>query len=485
MPCETDPSRWKALAVAALAFVMTLIDVSIVNVALPSIGQALEFAEADLQWVVTAYAITFGGFVLLGGRAADIFGRRRVFMTGVALFTLASLVCGLARSESVLIASRAVQGLGAATIASAALSIVMATFAEGTDRNRALGIWAALAGSGAAIGVLAGGVLTEYVGWEWIFLVNVPIGVIVLVFARRFIRESRSEREPSNDLAGAVTVTAGLALLVYAVSNAPDRSWGDVRTTLLIAFAALILAAFVVIESRAQDPLVPFGIFRVGQVAGANVAMFLVGAVIPATFFLLTLYVQRVLGWSALTAGLTFIAIAGTAILWAGLAQALVTHVGPRPVMAGGFTALTAGMVWYTQIPVDASYWSDLLPGYLLIGFAMPFAFVPVSVAALAGVRQHEAGLASGLLNTSNQIGGAIGVAVASSVCFWRFDTSMIDNGPGSFAESFTSGIHLAFWMLAGVALTGVVMAFALLRAGERREARQAATEEPPYVSVP
>jgi len=470
--------------VVAFAFVMTLIDVSIVNVALPSIGEAMEFAKADLQWVVTAYAITFGGLVLLGGRAADIFGRRRVFMTGVAVFTLASLVCGLAWSDDVLIGSRAVQGVGAATIASAALSIVMATFAEGADRNRALGIWAALAGSGAAIGVLAGGVLTEYVGWESIFLVNVPIGVIVLVLAPRFIRESRAKRKSSNDLAGAVTVTAGLALLVYAVSNAPDRSWGNARTTLLLALAALILAVFLVIESRAQDPLVPFRIFRVGRVAGANVAMFLVGAVIPSTFFLLTLYVQQVLGWSALAAGLTFIAIAGTAILWAGLAEALVTRVGPRPVMGAGFTALAVGMVWYTQIPVHASYWSDLLPGYLLIGFAMPFAFVPVSVAALAGVRQHEAGLASGLLNTSNQIGGAIGVAVASSVCLSRFNALMNDDGADSFAQSFTSGMHLAFCVLAGVALTGIVAALALLRAGEQRQAQQATTEEPPYVSV-
>src|SRR3954451_22602285 len=300
MRWETDPSRWKALAVVAFAFVMTLIDVSIVNVALPSIGEAMEFAKADLQWVVTAYAITFGGLVLLGGRAADIFGRRRVFMTGVAVFTLASLVCGLAWSDDVLIGSRAVQGVGRATIAPASLSIVRATFAEGPDRNRALGIWAALAGSGAAIGVLAGGVLTEYVGWESIFLVNVPIGVIVLVLAPRFIRESRAKRKSSNDLAGAVTVTAGLALLVYAVSNAPDRSWGNARTTLLLALAALILAVFLVIESRAQDPLVPFRIFRVGRVAGASVAMFLVGAVIPSTFSLLTLYVQQVLGWSAL-----------------------------------------------------------------------------------------------------------------------------------------------------------------------------------------
>ena len=360
---EVDPLRWKALAVVCAAFFMTVLDVSIVNVALPSIGKALDFSRESLQWVITAYAITFGGFLLLGGRAADLLGRRRVFLVGVVIFTAASFVCGLAWSEGVLIASRAVQGLGAAIISPAALSIVTTTFEEGAERNKALGIWGAIGGSGAAVGVLAGGVLTKYLGWEWIFFVNVPVGALALAVAPRFVRESRAGRDSSQDVAGAITVTAGLALLVYAVSNAPDHGWGSGWTLSRLAVAVVLLIAFLVVESRAKDPIMPFRIFRVSTVAGAYVAGLLLGGVVFANFFLLTLYVQQVLGWSALKTGGTFIATAGTAILWAGLAQALVTKIGPKTVMAIGFAAMVAGMVWYTQIPVHASYWSDLLPG--------------------------------------------------------------------------------------------------------------------------
>ena len=462
---ELDPNRWKALTIVCAAFFMTVLDVSIVNVALPSIGKSLNFSEQGLQWVITAYAITFGGFLLLGGRAADLLGRRRVFYVGVAVFTIASFVCGLAWSEGVLIMARAVQGLGAAIITPAALSIITTSFEEGPERNKALGIWGAIGGSGAAVGVLAGGILTKYLGWEWIFFVNVPVGALALALAPRFVRESRSDRDHSNDVAGAVTITAGLALLVYAVSEAPNHGWGSAWTISRLVVAAILLLAFLVIESRAKDPLMPFRIFRVRTVAGANVAGLFLGAIVFANFFLLTLYVQQVLQWSALKTGVTFVATAGTAILWAGIAQALVTRVGVKPVMAAGFIALIAGMIWYTQIPVHASYASDLLPGYLLVGFALPFTFVPVSIAALAGVERHEAGLASGLINTAQQVGGAIGVAVTSSISISHFNT-LVKSGT-SAPEAFTSGTQWAFWVTVGIAVAGLIATLVLIRPDE------------------
>ena len=461
---QSDPLRWKALAVVCAAFFMTVLDVSIVNVALPSIGKALHFTESNLQWVITAYAITFGGFLLLAGRMADLFGRRRVFVVGVTVFTIASLLCGLAWSEGVLIAARAVQGLGAAIITPSALSIVMTTFDEGAERNKALGIWGALGGGGAAVGVLAGGVLTKYLGWEWIFFVNVPVGALAFALTPRFVRESRAGRETSQDVGGAITVTAGLALLVYAVSNAPNHGWTSGWTLSRIAVAAALLIAFLAIEARAKDPLMPFRIFRIHTVAGANAAGLLLGAITFANFFLLTLYVQQVLHYSALKTGITFVATAGSAILWAGLAQALTTKVGVKPVLAAGFVAMTAGCIYYTQIPVHGSFWSALLPGYLLIGFALPFTFIPVSIAALAGVHYDEAGLASGLINTAQQIGGAVGVAVCSSVSISHFNHVVAKQG---FASAFTSGTSVAFWVLVGLSVAALAAGLTLISNAE------------------
>jgi EmrB/QacA subfamily drug resistance transporter len=459
-----DPLRWKALAVVCAAFFMTVLDVSIVNVALPSIGKGLHFAQDDLQWVITAYAITFGGFLMLGGRAADLLGRRKVFVAGVVVFTIASFFCGLAWSEGVLIASRAVQGLGAAIISPAALAIIMTTFDEGAERNKALGIWGAIGGGGAAVGVLAGGVLTKYLGWEWIFFVNVPVGAIALGLTPRFVRESRAARESSPDILGAVAVTSGLALLVYAVSTAPTHHWGSATTLLLLAGAIALLAAFLVIEARTKDPLMPFHIFRIRTVAGANISALLLGGSLFANFFLLTLYVQEVLEWSALKTGLTFIATAGSAVIWAGVAQGLVTRFGAKPIMIIGFVGMLAGMVWYTTIPADGSYWSDLLPGYLIIGFAIPFAFIPVSIAALAGIEHHEAGLASGIFNTAQQIGGAIGVAVVSSVSISHFNHLVKTDG---FPQAFTSGTRWGFWACVIVSIVGLLAVLTLVRSDE------------------
>jgi EmrB/QacA subfamily drug resistance transporter len=465
-----DPRRWLALAVVGTAFFMTVLDVSIVNVALPTIASDLHFSPENLQWVVTAYALTFGGFLLLGGRAADLLGRRSVFMVGVALFSIASLVCGLANSDGMLIAARAVQGLGGAIISPAALSIVSAVFTEGAERNKALGIWGALGGSGAAVGVLLGGILTKYAGWEWIFFVNVPVGALVFTAAPRIIRESRVQVAARHfDPLGAVTVTGGLALFVYALSRAPFEGWGSARTILLIILSAGLLVAFLVVERVVDEPLMPFQIFRIRTVAGANVVGALLGAALFANFFVLTLYVQDVLGYSALRTGLTFLATAGTAVVAAGVAQSLVTRVGVKPILAIGLVLMTAGMLWYTQIPVDGSYWPNLLPGYLFVGVGIAFSFVPVTIAALAGVAEREAGLASGLINTSQQIGGGIGVALASTVF-----TSHIGKGRPTL-QTLTDGYALAFWVLVAFSVLALAASLLLIRREELAETPAAA----------
>jgi EmrB/QacA subfamily drug resistance transporter len=450
----SNPHRWRILAVVATAFFMTILDVSIVNVALPSIGKDLNFSQANLQWVITAYAIAFGGFLLLGGRAADLIGRRLVFIVGVALFTAASLVCGLGQNEGMLIASRAVQGLGGAIISPAALSIVMTSFEEGAERNKALGVWGALGGSGAAVGVLAGGVLTEYLSWRWIFFVNVPVGALVLLLTPRIVPESRRDvAERHYDALGAVLVSSGLALLVYAISEAPNVGWQTARTILLLIGSGVLLAAFLANERRIHDPLMPFQIFRVRTVAGANVVGFLLGGVLFANFFVLTLYVQDVLGYSAIKTGVTFVATAGTAVVSAGVAQALTTRFGPKPIIVIGLILLTAAMVWYSQIPVHGSFASDLLP---------------VSIASLAGVAEREAGLASGLINTSQQVGGAIGTAIASTIFISHFKSLRIDGK--SVPEALTGGYAWAFWGLAVIGVLALIAALTLIRREEMAE---------------
>src|SRR3954447_25448116 len=344
---------------------MTVLDLSSVNVALPSIGKSLHFTEENLQWVVTAYAITFGGFLLLGGRAADLLGRKRIFMAGLALFSVASLVCGLATSPAMLVVARAVQGLGAALISPATLALITTTFEEGPERNKALGIWGAMGGGGAAAGVLFGGILTKYLGWEWIFFVNVPVGVAVLALTPGLIRESKAHLDTRTfDLPGAVAVTSGIGLLVFGISKAPTEGWSSTQTVVSLICAVILLAAFIAIEATTAAPLMPLRIFRVATVAGANAVALTLGAVVFANFLLLTFYVQNILGFSALKTGVTFLATAGTVVLVAGPAQALTTRIGPRPVLVIGMSLLTAGMIWYAQIPVHGKYASDLLPGY-------------------------------------------------------------------------------------------------------------------------
>jgi EmrB/QacA subfamily drug resistance transporter len=470
MATAPDPRRWKALAVLGIAYLMVVLDVSIVNVALPSIQTDLDFSPENLQWVVSAYALTFGGFLLLGGRIGDIIGRRRLFMAGLALFAVFSLLCGFATSDTMLIVARALQGAAGAILSPSVFSITLVTFAEGAERNKALGILGAIAGSGAAIGVLLGGVLTEYAGWEWIFYVNAPIGLFALWLALRYVRESRLEGiERRFDAAGAVSVTASLMLLVYGLTQAPNKGWGSGQTIGVLIGAAALMVLFLVIEARSRSPLVPLGFFRRRTPTGANIVGFGLGTMVFGMFFLLSLYMQQVLGFSALKTGVGYLAVALTAIVASGIAQALVTRVGVRPILALGMGLIGGGLIYFTQISPDGSYVADLLPGFLLVGVGLGFAFVPVSIAALSGIPPQEAGLASGLINTSQQIGGALGVAVLTTVSTTRTENLLADGTPQPVA--FTDGFSLAFWVAAAVAGISLLATLLLLRRADLQTA--------------
>jgi EmrB/QacA subfamily drug resistance transporter len=449
--------KWWGLALLLLVQFMVVLDIAIVNVALPSIQTDLGFSQENLQWVISAYALLFGGFLLLGGRAADLLGRRRLFLAGIVLFTVASLVSGLAWSDSALIGARALQGLGAAIVTPAALSIISTTFTEGSERNKALGAWGAVGAFGAVAGVLLGGILTDLLSWEWIFFVNIPVGVGAFALTPFLIGESRDATAKSFDLPGAVLVTSGLVALVYAITQANDYGWASLETTGLFAAAAALLAGFLAWEARAKDPLMPFSIFRLRTVVGANVAGLVMGTAMFGMFLMLTLYMQQVLGYSALRTGVGYLAVAGTAIFWSALAAQLVTRIGVKPVLVAGMTTLTAGLVYFTQVSVGGSYLGDLLPGFLLISVGIGFSFVPISIAALAGVQPSEAGLASGLINTSQQIGGALGIAALSAIAT-STTSDEVSNGT-ALNIALTDGFQGAFVAGAAVALVGILVA--------------------------
>lgn len=468
---STDSRKWIALVLLCATQFLVVLDVAIVNVALPSIQTALDFSQEDLQWVVSAYTLTFGGLLLLGGRAADLLGRRRVFMAGLVVFGLASLACGLAHTDTFLIGARAVQGIGAAVISPAALSILVTTFREGAERNKALGIWGAIAGVGGAAGVLAGGILTDWLGWEWIFFVNVPVSAVVLLLIPRYIDESRAEGATRNfDVAGAVSVTAGLALLVYALVNTDSAGWASAETIGLLAASAALIIGFLVIEMRAAAPLMPLGIFRLRSLSGANIVGLLLGAAIFSMFFFLSLYMQQVLGYSALRSGFAYLLVAVVIILAAGASQALVTRFGVRSILAIGMALLVLGLLWFTRIDVDGTYAVDLVPGFLLAGVGLGFSFVPVSIAALQGVTGQEAGVASGLINTSQQIGGALGIAILSTVATSHTEALIEDAGgaPDALPGALTEGFQYAFAVGAGMALIGLIATLVFLRGGQR-----------------
>jgi len=467
--------RWQAFAVLAVAYFMTIIDLTIVNVALPTIGRKLHFPESDLQWIVTAYALTFGGFLLLGGRAADLLGRRRLFMAGLATFTAASLACGLATTDGFMIAMRAVQGLGAAVVLPAGLSIVTNMFEEGAERNKALGVWGALGAGGATVGALAGGLLTRYVGWSYIFFLNVPLGIVVLSLTRRVVPESRLwTRARRYDPFGALSITAGLLLGVYTISQAPTVGWASTQTVAMLAATAVLLAVFVVWESKVEAPILPLRLLRIKTVAASNAVGFLLGASFFTFIFVGTLYMQQVLGYSALKTGLSWLAASLTSVALAGLSQVLVTKASVKTVMAFGMILIGGGILWATQIPAHGGFWANLAGPFFITGAGTAFAFIPVSIGALAGVAERDTGVASGLLNTTQQLGGALGVAVASCVATTHFHTLIGQGRPA--AAALTGGFQWALWVCGITGLAAVPAVFALSRHKEIAEAGDATT---------
>ena len=468
---EYAARRWQGLALLCVVQFMVILDASIVNVALPTIGEALDFSQDDLSWVVNAYVLTFGGFLLLGGRLADLLGRRRVFMAGLILFALASLAGGFAQNDIQLIIARAVQGLGAAIVSPAALSILTVTFKEGAERNKALGAWGAVAGSGGAVGVLLGGVLTEGIGWEWVLWVNVPIGLIAAYIAPRLIAESRSESETrSFDIPGAITVTAGLSLLVYAIVNAEKAGWGSTETIVLMTIALALIAAFVVIEQRTREPLVPFRIFRLPTLTGANAVGLLLGASLFSMFFFASLYMQQVLGYGAIKAGLSYIPLSVGIILAAGLSSQLATKIGFKPVLVTGLVFISVALVWWSQVSPDGDFVSDILGPSVLAAIGLGLCFVSVTIAAVAGVEDRESGLASGLINTSQQVGGALGLAILATVANSVSDDKLaVARTPAEQAVALTEGFQQAFLVGAGFAILGLILALTLIKTSDSK----------------
>jgi len=466
---ETQRAKNLALALLATAQFVVVLDASIVNVALPSIGRDLDFAQGDLSWVVNAYTLFFGGFLLLGGRLADLLGRRRIFIYGMWLFAIASLAGGLAQSDIWLVAARAVQGLGAALISPAALSILTTTFAEGAERNKALAVWGAVAGSGGAVGVLAGGMLTEWAGWEWVLFVNTPIGIAAAFLAPRLLDESRDESAPSWDIAGAVTVTAGLALLVYTLVDANDAGWGSAQTLGLGALSIALLVAFVIIELRRRYPLIPFSIFRLRTLRGSNVIGLLLGMSLFSMFFFISLYMQQVLGYDPLKAGLAYLPLAGLIIVSAGGASQLVARFGFKPVLIAGLLFTAAGLFWFSRVSPDGTYVGDVLFPSMLAAVGLGLSFVPVTIGAVTGTKPSEAGLASGLINTSQQVGGALGLAVLATVATNRTG-DVLASGERNPAVALTEGFQDAFFAAGVMAIVAAVLAAVLISTRDSRE---------------
>jgi EmrB/QacA subfamily drug resistance transporter len=465
---ELHRRRWAALALVVVAQFMVILDVAIVNVALPEIGADLGFSQQSLQWVITAYAIFFGGLLLLGGRLADLLGRRRIFIAGVAIFTASSLLAGLAWSDVALIVFRAVQGLGGALLAPAGLSILITTFQEGRERNLALGIWGAASGSGAAAGVLLGGLLTSYLSWSWNFFINVPVGVVVVALTPLLLLESRGNALGRRhfDLAGAAAVTSGLMVFVYALTRATDDGWTSATTIGLLAASTALIAGFVVIELRSRFPLLPLRIFRLRILTAANVVQVVVASVAFSWFFLQTLYLQRVLDYSAIQAGVAFVPIALTIAVFSNLAQTLVTRFGVRSVLTTGLLLTSVSLLLLARSPVEGDYFWDLFPAFMLGGVGLSLCFVPVTIAGLTGVGPGEAGVASGLINTSRQIGGAVGLAAISTIAT-TFTNDYVDSHAGtttSSAAALTHGFESGFYVLTVFAVVGAVIAATLIR---------------------
>jgi EmrB/QacA subfamily drug resistance transporter len=463
------------LALIAVAQFMVVLDATIVNVALPTIKVDVGFSEQSLSWVLNAYTLIFGGFLLLGGRAADRLGRRRLFMAGIAVFSGASLICGLSQSEGMLLFARGLQGLGGAMVSPAALSIILTTFREGPERNRALAVWGAIAGAGGAIGLLLGGVIVEALSWRWVFFVNVPIGAAVLALAPRIVPESRSERvsEGGYDVEGAIAATLGTITLVFTLIKADSWGWTSGRTLAGFAIAAALIVAFLQIERRHRDPLVPLRIFSNRSLAAADATMLLVAAALFGVFFFCTLYLQQVLGYSALKTGVAYLPLSLTLIGASALASRLVDRFTPKPVLVTGLLVSTVGFVLLSRVTGHGDYASHVLPAMIVIGTGLGLSFVPITIAATNGVASGDSGLASGLLNTTQQVGGSLGLAILSSVSTSR-TTSALDGG-SALPVALTHGFKGAFLVAAVLCAVGVVLALALLPS-RPREAEDEAT---------
>jgi EmrB/QacA subfamily drug resistance transporter len=482
-PGGDDRKRWLALLLVCAAQLMIVLDGTIVNVALPAIQGSLGFSEVSLSWVVNAYLLTFGGFLLLGGRAGDLFGRRRVFMVGLALFTLASLFCGLAGSQALLVAARAVQGLGGAIIAPAALSIIITTFTEPADRARAMGIWGFVVSGGGTVGVLLGGILVGTLGWPWIFLVNLPIGIVALALCRPLLDAGRGESADGGfDLAGALLVTASLVAAVYAIVGTNAVGWTSAQTVVLLAAAAALMGLFVAVEARTRVPLVPLGIFRSRNLTVSNVVMVLTVAGVFGWFFFGALYLQRVLGYGSLQTGLAF--LPATLLLGAlsySAAAKVVNRFGVKPMLVVGMSLMALSLALFARAPVGGSFVLDVLPGMVLLGFGASFAFLTVILASVSGVPERDAGLASGLVNTAQQLGGALGLAVLASLAASRTE-GLVGAGSEPVA-ALNGGYHAAFLLSAIFVALAAALAAALLRLAEDGKEVGGKTPTPPSVA--
>ncbi len=414
---KKQTNHWLILVLLALAQFMVVLDVSIVNVALPAIQQAFHMTQSTLQWIITMYSLTFGGFLLFGGRSADLFGRRKTFLAGVGVFTLASLACGLAQSESWIIISRGIQGLAGAFMSPAALSIILVTYREGHERNVALSVWGAVASGGAAVGVLAGGIITQYLNWRWNFFVNVPVGILVIIAALRILDKHESTLEHNVlDLPGAILVTGGLMSLVYALVKAPADGWTSHTALLFFGIAALALIEFIRNEQHTDHPLMPLRIFKIRNVAGADLLMLCMASGLFSVFFFTTLYMQEILGYTPIKTGVSFLVIPIAVAITATNVPRVIKKIGYKPVLMVAPLVVSAGLFWVSHIPVNGTYWHDVAPGMILLGLGMGATFVSATIAATSGVSHHESGLASGLLNTSQQLGGALGLAVLTGI---------------------------------------------------------------------